>query len=70
MAGAEAPAISHMNGAGEPARPRSAGPRLPDPEDRSARGAQEPVDGAGADPAAVLESVLDRVAEVEPDEDA
>ena len=46
------------------------GASLSNLEDWSVHGAQEPVDGATADPAAVFDSVLDGVAEVEPDEDA
>jgi hypothetical protein len=43
---------------------------LPNVEGRSVAGAQESVDGVAADLAAVSDSVLDGVAEVEADEDA
>jgi hypothetical protein len=51
------------------ARPRLTGGLAWRTGDWSAVGAQEPVDGMAADPAAVFDSILDGVPEVEADED-
>jgi hypothetical protein len=52
------------------ARPRLSGASLAELKDRSAHGAQEPFDRVAADPAPVLDALLDGIPEMEPDKDA